>query len=266
MNKPDMFPYWCEDNNKNGFNNTPTKAEYPQEKVKNGWDINEVPPREWVNFLYNLLSKWIRYLNERVEKISVVGVPVGVALPTFPSFDGTYKCTALAFPDEFGFVLCNGQEIKDKDSPFFGKKVPNVNDNNFLKGSNKDNIASGNENHQVNYDHVHNYAHTHEVSRIKVAGVATAKFVQTFNEKADKKQSGWDYNLTFNGTSRTSDTGNTMLLITNAHETKTLYSSGVAGDAVNGELDEAKTTGIIGNNKLSIEPRNISAVYIIRIK
>ena len=34
--------------------------------------------------------------------------------------------------------------------------------------------------------------------------------------------------------------------------------------AVNGELDEAKTTGIIGNNKLNIEPRNISAVYIIK--
>lgn len=266
MNKPDVFPDWCVENNKNGFNNTPTKVEYPLEKVKNGWDINEVPPREWVNFLYNLLSKWIRYLNERVEKISVVGVPIGVALPTFPSFDGTYKCTALDFPDEFGFVLCNGQEIKDKESPFFGKKVPNLNNNNFLKGSSKDNILSGNENHKVNYNHTHNYAHTHEMTQIKISGISPSKLVQVYNASASKSQSSWDYNITFNGTANGSGNGNTPIIVSIPHDYKTLYTSGVSGDAINGVLDDAKTSNITGSSQLNIEPQNVTTVYIIRIK
>ncbi len=265
MNKPENFPDWCMKNNKNGINNTSTKFEYPQAKKDDGWDIDEAPPREWENYWKNLTAIWLRYLDEQLQKVSVVGVPVGIVLPTFPSLGG-YKCVALEKADEFGFVLCNGQTINDQSSSFNGKIIPNLNNNSFLKGSIKDNVSSGNKENKINYNHTHNYAHTHAVSKIKVAGVSTPKYVQTFNEKPNRKESEWDYNLTFNGTSRTSDTGNTMLLISNAHETKILYSSGVSGDAVNGELDAAETATVSGSSELNIEPQNVTTVYIIRIK
>nr|BFD33739.1 hypothetical protein GTC16762_33580 [Pigmentibacter ruber] len=272
MIKPEKFPDWCMKDNKNGFNNTPTKAEYPQAKIDDGWDIDEIPPREWENFKNNLVAQWIRYLQEKTEKISTVGVPIGVALPTFPSLGG-YKCEALDVADNYGFVLCNGQEIKDKDSPFFGKRIPNLNDNNFIKGSNKDNVTAGNKGNKTTHEHVHNYSHTHAVT--------TMRFQTNLNKKSldicliktpDRKiEPNHDFIMQFSGNSSSGGSGDTLKLISSieSSEPKVIdfYTSGVHGDAINGEHEKANTSGVPEENKIiDIEPQNISALYIIRIK
>lgn len=265
--RPNIFPDWCMQDNSNGINNTPTKSAYPQSKSDNGWDIGEIPPREWENYWKNLTAQWTRYFDEQIAKISTVGVPIGVALPTFPSLGG-YNCTALDFADEFGFVLCNGQTILDETSIFNGKVIPNLNGNNFLKGSNKDNHIEGNKNHEVNFDHTHNYAHTHEVMQFQIKSTATGKIIQQFNATPDaNNQSHWDEIISYNGTVNGSNDGNTLQLVyTGEMPLTTFYTSGVAGSAVNGFLNKAETAKVTDGASLNIEPQNITTIYIIRIK
>jgi hypothetical protein len=267
MIKPEKYPDWCMKNNKNGFNNTLTKQEYPQEKINDGWDIDEVPAREWENYKNYLTSIWLRYLDEKTEKISTVGVPVGVALPTFPSLGG-YKCVALEVADSYGFVLCNGQEIKDKDSVFFGKKVPNLNANNILKGSAKDNEEGGNKLNKANFDHTHNYDHTHKVFRFKVNNSSINHLQFLLNSKENKEKESWDYILSFNnGSSASNSNGTSLQLISKSTDDYiTTYTSGVNNKKTNGDTSNAQTKGISNYNDLNIEPQNISTIYIIRIK
>jgi hypothetical protein len=265
INKPNKYADWCIKNNKNGLNNTPTKVEYPQSKIDDGWDVDEIPPREWENYKNNLVGQWLRYLDEQLQKVSTVGVPVGVALPTFPSLGG-YKCVALEKADEFGFVLCNGQIINDQESPFNGKTIPNLNNNNFLKGSNKDNVLGGNKNNNVNFNHTHNYAHTHEVTRLKIDNAYTGRLIQLFYENARKGENEPDYVLSFNPAANTSAKGSGLQLVNSSHDYRNFYTSGVLGDAINGVLDKAETSNISGKSDLNIEPQNVTTVYIIRIK
>lgn len=265
-NRPDKFPDWCMLNNSNGPNNTPTKSPYPQSKSNDGWDIGEIPPREWENFWKNLNAQWTHYFDEQISKISTVGVPIGVALPTFPSLGG-YNCTALDIADEFGFVLCNGQTIADSSSIFNGKAIPNLNGNNFLKGSDKDNQIEGNKGHTVNFDHTHNYAHTHEVMQFQIKSTAAGKITQLFNATPDANNpSHWDEPILYNGTINSSTDGNTLQIVTPPMPLTTFYTSGVTGSAVNGFLNKAETSKVTGGASLNIEPQNITTIYIIRIK
>ncbi|WP_397602201.1 hypothetical protein [Silvanigrella sp.] len=267
MNKPDVFPDWCVENNKNGFNNTPTKVEYPLEKIKNGWDINEVPPREWENYWKNLTAKWLHYLDEQLQKVSVVGVPVGIVLPTFPSLGG-YKCVALEKADEFGFVLCNGQKINDQSSSFNGKIIPNLNNNLFLKGSLEDNKKQGNSEHSADFNHTHNYSHTHKTGeyQIKING-AQKVLEQYIYTNADKNsQPNQDNVFQYSGIASSGGSGDTMRLINSPTVLTEMFTSGVYGDAINDVLENAQTSGVTNYKKFNIEPENITTIYIMRIK
>jgi hypothetical protein len=256
--KPNIYPDWCI-SEKNC-------ALYPQSKIQDGWIKAEPPPSEWVNFFNNLVGKWTRYFDETISKISNVGVPLGVALPTFPSLGG-YKCESIDKADELGFVLCNGQVINDETSVFNGKVIPNLNANLFLKGSSKDNKHEGNKNHEVNFEHVHNFAHTHEISQFQINSSPTGKLIQLFNLTPDAKApSKWDQIISFNGTINGSDAGNSLQIVTPPTPLTTLYSGGVSGSAVNGFYDDAKTSGVVGSSVLNIEPESITTIYIMRIK
>lgn len=264
--RPSLFPDWCMKNNSNGPNDTPTKSAYPQSKTDDGFDIGEIPPREWENYWKNLTALWTHYFDEQIEKISTVGVPIGVALPTFPSLGG-YNCTALTAADEYGFVLCNGQTINDSSSVFNGKVIPNLNGNNFLKGSNKDNQIEGNKDHKVNFDHTHNYRHTHEISKFQINTTATGKVLQLYNLTPDASdESKWDEIISYNGVSGTGDGNVLQLVYTGSMPLTTFYSGGVSGSAVNGFYDKAETSTVTGGAVLNIEPQNITTIYIIRIK
>ena len=63
MIKPDKFPQWCMTKKEN-------MAEYPQSKIDGGWDIGEIPPREWENYSKNLSCLWIQYLEEKENELS----------------------------------------------------------------------------------------------------------------------------------------------------------------------------------------------------
>ena len=264
--KPSLFPDWCMKDNSNGPNKKPTKSPYPQSKIDDGFDVGETPPREWENFWKNLIALWTHYFDEQISKISTVGVPVGVALPTFPSLGG-YNCAALTVADEFGFVLCNGQTINDPTSIFNGKVIPNLNGNNFLKGSNKDNQIEGNKNNTVSFEHTHNYAHTHEFMQFQIKSTATGKITQLFNATPDANNpSHWDEPISYNGTLNGSTDGNTLQIVNGAMPLTTFYTSGVAGSSINGFLDKAETAKVTGGASLNIEPQNVTTIFIIRIK
>jgi len=207
----------------------------------------------------------VKDLEKKLNKI--VEVPLGAALPTFPSLGG-YKCEALEVSDSNGFVLCNGQEIKEKESVFFGKKVPNLNANNFLKGSIRDNTEGGNKLNKVNYDHTHNYAHTHQVSNISIKQNGSQKTFEIFSFKNSVKDKipNPDFILQYTGINSFGGSGDVMRLISAPVLNTSLFTSGVYGDSVNDVLGNAKTSNIVENSTLNIEPQNITTIFIIRVK
>lgn len=204
-------------------------------------------------------------LEEIVKKI--VSVPLGVALPTFPSLGG-YKCEALNIADSYGFVLCNGQEIKDKNSPLFGKKVPNLNSNVFLKGSSEDNKNQGNKENKADFNHTHNYSHTHKIGEFQIRSNENQKVLEQYFYKIANKneEPNHDYSIQYTGISHSGGNGDAMRLISMPHVLNEIYSSGVWGEAVNGTLEKAETSAITNYSSMNIEPENISTIYIIRIR
>lgn len=114
INKPQIFPDWCMKDE----TDLPNKLEYSQEKKDYGWSIDEVPPREWENYKNNLTSLWIHYfdemVNEQKKKLeSIVNIPVGVAMPSFPSLGG-YKCTAIEQADDQGLCCVTVNKLMTK--------------------------------------------------------------------------------------------------------------------------------------------------------
>lgn len=55
------------------------------------------------------------------------------------------------FPDENGWISCDGQLVNDADSPFDGFNVPNINNQSFLMGG----IGAGTGGSNTMPDHVH---------------------------------------------------------------------------------------------------------------
>ena len=262
-NKPNILE-WCK-------SPQGAKNEYPSEKKEIGWKPGEIPPCEWENYFKNEVTNWISYFDEQIARISIVGVPRGVALATFPSLSkDSYRCSAVEKADEFGFVLCNGQVINDDSAgDFHGKIIPNLNSNKFLKGSIHDNESNGNLNNKINIDHTHNYAHTHETMQYEIDKNYTPKIRQLFNKTPDFKESHWDQIITYNGYKNPSvEGGDTPQIVAQPIAFTTFYTSGVSGASVNGCFDKAETLGITSSEKaiIDIEPENITTVYIMRIK
>lgn len=268
FNRPGDFPDWCMTKNEN-------LAKYPQEKTTDGWLVGEVPPREWENYFKNLVAKWTRYLDNEVSKIRMV--QKGIAIPTFPSLcEDAYNCTATTKADENGFVLCNGQTIDDPTAgKFHGVTIPNLNNNIFIKGNEKDNLNQGNKNkNSVDIDHTHNYSHTHAVMSFSLQEKAESKNYMTFDfQKTPNKDKELLSDLTIEYLIQDSDhqigTSNSVILVTAPRFNPTiLYTSGVYGDSVNGITENASTSLIEVESKklVNIEPGNITAIYIMRIK
>ncbi|KAB8035825.1 hypothetical protein GCL60_16480 [Silvanigrella paludirubra] len=207
----------------------------------------------------------VNKLEETVKKI--IGVPLGAAISTFPSLGG-YKCEALEIADSYGFVLCNGQEIKDKDSIFFGKKIPNLNNNLFLKGSLQDNTTQGNKDHKADFDHTHIYSHTHKYCEYQIKINESQKVLeQYFYTTADKnEQPNQNIVFQYSGIASSGGSGDAMRLLNSPSSLTEMFTSGVFGDAINGVLENAQTSKVTDYNKLNVEPENITTVYIMRVK
>lgn len=62
--QPDQYPDWATDDQVSpvsGQNNVETP---PSEKKQYGWGYEEIPPRQWFNWLGRKVAEWIRFIDE----------------------------------------------------------------------------------------------------------------------------------------------------------------------------------------------------------
>jgi hypothetical protein len=68
--RPTDFPEWASDLVQNEINKEYNKYKPPLAKKKSGWEVGEVPPRQWVNYQADLTNLWIEYLDSQKHKVS----------------------------------------------------------------------------------------------------------------------------------------------------------------------------------------------------
>ena len=227
-------------------------------------------------------------------------LPLGSVIATFPALSGAYACAATTTADSNGFVLCQGQTISDATSPMNGVVVPNINNDVFLKGSTTSNVSGGsntvtltsnelpahthtvsNHTHTIDHGHSNSFAlggttsfattgHTHGVgslyAHIELFG-STLYLVDGFsgswtsNEQATSLARGSssvtrNFGTPIGGSlDGPSATGTVSL---SGSVTSHSGSSGAAG---------AQTTSSTGSGSaFSIQPKFITAVYVMRVK
>jgi hypothetical protein len=73
MNKtrPSQFPEWASRLVQNEINKEFNKYEPPLAKKRIGWELGEVPPRQWVNYMADLTNSWLEYLDAQKHKASI---------------------------------------------------------------------------------------------------------------------------------------------------------------------------------------------------
>jgi len=64
--KPNKYPEWAKNLVRDEINKEFNRYEPPQAKKDIGWVRGEVPPRQWVNYQYNLINEWIEYFDSKV--------------------------------------------------------------------------------------------------------------------------------------------------------------------------------------------------------
>ena len=84
VTRPSVYPEWASEDvidPTSGQNNVVTP---PSEKMTNGWDLREFPPRQWFNWLGRYTYLWIQYLDQQ-SQTTQVNDGTG-ASSTFPNF------------------------------------------------------------------------------------------------------------------------------------------------------------------------------------
>ena len=67
--KPDKFPEWANDNPVDPVSGQSARVAPPQSKKDSGWSREEVPPRQWFNWLSWKTNQWILWLEESVDDL-----------------------------------------------------------------------------------------------------------------------------------------------------------------------------------------------------
>ena len=67
--KPDKFPEWANDNPVDPVSGQSARVAPPQSKKDSGWSREEVPPRQWFNWLSWKTNQWILWLEESVDNL-----------------------------------------------------------------------------------------------------------------------------------------------------------------------------------------------------
>lgn len=229
-------------------------------------------------------------------------VPLGAVLPTFPALTGAYACAATTAADSNGYVLCQGQTIVDATSTMNGVVIPNINNDVFLKGNTTSNTSGGantvtltstelpshthtvsNHQHTINHGHSDSFAlggttsfatasHTHGSSSLtadiallsgslytRIANYDARTFTATNRLSATSVSSDsatWADGAGIQGSTDTPSASGTVSF--SGAVTSHSGSSGSAG---------AQTSSSTGSGSaFSIQPKYITAVYIMRIR
>lgn len=66
--KPSKFPRWASSVVRNEINSEYNIYEPPEQKKDIGWELNEVPPRQWFNWLFRMINDWLVYFDHRLNK------------------------------------------------------------------------------------------------------------------------------------------------------------------------------------------------------
>lgn len=72
MPKPTEYPDWAMQDSVDSVSELNNVIEPGTEQKDFGWTRNEIPPRQWFNWLARKTSEWIRYLDEFTEGIAAV--------------------------------------------------------------------------------------------------------------------------------------------------------------------------------------------------
>jgi hypothetical protein len=66
--KPNKYPRWASSSIKNEINGEYNIYEPPEQKKDIGWDLNEVPPRQWFNWLFRTINDWIMHFDHHLNR------------------------------------------------------------------------------------------------------------------------------------------------------------------------------------------------------
>lgn len=105
--KPNKHPRWASESIKNEINGEYNVYEPPEQKKDIGWDVNEVPPRQWFNWLSKTTNDWIVYFDYYLNRPKIYKK---TKLP-----DATKSKAKIVFVDDEGggtLAFSNGVEWK----------------------------------------------------------------------------------------------------------------------------------------------------------
>jgi len=74
MDRPDGFPEWADENPVDPVSGQLARVEPPDGQKQTGWDRNQVPPRQWMNWLAWKTNQWIQWLDRNRSKLDSYSV------------------------------------------------------------------------------------------------------------------------------------------------------------------------------------------------
>lgn len=112
--RPDSYPDWAVVPNVDGVSGQLNFLPPPLPKRDTGFDREEIPPRQWVNWLHRETARWLRYLDEGEEYISSNNANTN-GLKNFSSF----QIKLRKYADTYVFANVTFLAEKDATTNFF---------------------------------------------------------------------------------------------------------------------------------------------------
>jgi hypothetical protein len=118
MTKPSLYPEWATDDIINTIYNTPNKSEPDATHKSLGYDLQEMPDRQYMNYQFDLINKWIKYFTEERTKI-YTGNTDASSLDTFITLSDN-------FAHNTDFILAVKLHIASPTNRWFYLPNPNI--------------------------------------------------------------------------------------------------------------------------------------------
>lgn len=69
MTKPTQLPEWASEDQVDGVSGQPNVAEPSTTKKEAGWEREELPPRQWLNWWQRLVYRWIEWIDTELSAL-----------------------------------------------------------------------------------------------------------------------------------------------------------------------------------------------------
>ena len=67
--RPEKFPEWAKEDQTDPVSGQVNRSEPPEARKDSGWNRQEIPPRQWLNWLTWKANEWIEWLTGRVDEL-----------------------------------------------------------------------------------------------------------------------------------------------------------------------------------------------------